>query len=224
MSKQIHFHQHSPFLYALFLLILALPLIGPRASHAQGQGPLARIAAPSKEQSVRGSVTILGTAQSDALVRYELAFAQEPDLASWVVFGGGTQTVNSSTLGIWNTRPLQDGKYALRLQVFSSNGAVIETIVRNLELTNGTGTASADGAATPANGQVSALPSDAEPSSSSTSRAISNFSFSDIPVAFMRGVRLAAYAFVALGVYVLLKAALRMLRKRVSHTPIDYGS
>lgn len=220
MSKH-NFRQRSSLIHALFLLMLATLLMGPRLSHAQGQGPLARIAAPSKEQTVRGSVTILGTAQSDALVRYELAFAQEPDLANWVVFGGGTQIVNSSTLGIWNTRPVQDGKYALRLQVFSSNGAVLETIVRNLELTNGTVNNSA---ATPANGQVSALPSDAQETTSTTSRAISNFSFSDIPTAFMRGVRLAAYAFVGLGAYVLLKAGLRLLRKRVSHSPIDYGS
>jgi len=222
MSNQ-NFRQRSSLIYALFLLLLALPLMGPQVGHAQSQGPLARIAAPSKEQTVRGSVTILGTAQSDALVRYELAFAQEPDLTNWVVFGGGTQIVNSATLGIWNTRPVQDGKYALRLQVFSSNGAVLETIVRNLELTNGTANNSA---ATPANGQVSALPSDAEASSStsSASRTISNFSFSDIPTAFMRGVRLAMYAFAGLGIYTLIKAGLRMLRKRVSHTPIDYGS
>ena len=201
------------------LLAYATLMVTPVRVWAQTQGPLARIASPANKQEMKGSVTILGTAQSSSLVRYELAFAPEPDLASWTVFGGATQSVNTAGLGVWNTRPLIDGEYALRLQVFSSNGSVIETIVRNLKITNGNTGVPATASENPA-----ADPSSAQPKAIESAPPASSFSFSDIPTAFMRGVRYAVLGFGAFAAYVLLKFGLKLLRKRVRNTRIDYGS
>ena len=198
------------------LLACAVLFGAPMRVWAQVQGPLARVASPANKQTLSGSVTILGTAQSSALTRYELSFANEPDLTTWVSFGGATQTVNTAGLGVWNTRPLPDGEYALRLQVFSSNGTVIETVVRNLKIANGN-----TGAAIAPNNNASV----AEPTvTASTTQRPSSFLLSDIPTAVIRGVRYMAIGFVTFGIYLILKLGLHLLRKRVSQTPIDYGS
>ena len=200
----------------IIVLLACAVLVGtPMRIWAQAQGPLARVASPANKQTLRGSVTILGTAQSSALARYELSFANEPDLTTWVSFGGATQSVNTAGLGVWNTRPLPDGEYALRLQVFSSNGSVIETVVRNLKIANGnTGVAAPSGSTSVAEPTVTA----------STTQRSSSFSLSDIPTAFTRGARYMAIGFVAFGLYLILKLGLHWLRKRVSQPPIDYGS
>ncbi len=204
--------------WIMVLWVCAVFIGTPMSTLAQTQGPLARIASPASKQEIKGSVTILGTAQSSTLVRYELAFATEPDIPNWVVFGGATQSVNTAGLGVWNTRPLIDGEYALRLQVFSANGNVIETVVRNLKIVNGnTGAPAAAGNSSP-----SVNP--AQPVVATVAPRASSFSFSDIPVAFTRGARYAVIGFVAFGAYLLAKTGLRLLRKRVEHTPIDYGS
>lgn len=209
-------------LLGLGLALVCLSLMAlPESAVGQGTAPLARINAPSKGQEVRGAVSILGTAQANDMVRYEMAFAPEPDLTNWTVFGGATTAVNNGALGSWNTRPVPDGAYALRLQVFSSNGAVIETVVRELKLTNGN---TSQAASTP--GAVSVAPDGAADQVAATPTVTSGrtLSLSDIPNAIARGVRYTVYAFVGLGLYLLLKAGLNLLRKRVNQAPIDYGS
>ena len=219
-AAQSAYRRVSPWKALVGVLFLLFFITTPLRVQGQTQGPLARIASPANKQEMKGSVTILGTAQSSTLIRYELAFANEPDLTNWTVFGGATQSVSTAGLGVWNTRPLLDGEYALRLQVFSTDGSVIETVVRNLKITNGNTGAPAAAPDNTASSNATA----SEPAATNPTPKASSFSFASIPTAFMRGVRYAIIGFVAFGAYLVLKFGLHYLRKRVDHTPIDYGS
>lgn len=206
---------------ALAALVLALA-VGSLAVAQSGES-LARIVTPVRDQTLRGNVTIQGSATSPVFSRYELAYAQEPDLANWIVIGGAVQPVQSGMLGVWNTRPLPDGKYALRLQVFGTDGSLNETIVRNLTLAN------ADTSPTPA---VSAVITDtaatgagvvAEVQTARNLLQIAITTIAQFPDAFMRGARLAILGFLAFGAYLVLKKAVLFAIQRLTQQPVDYG-
>jgi hypothetical protein len=191
---------------------------------AQFPDPTARIVLPIKDQTVRGGVTVHGTATSPAFIRYELAYAQEPDLANWVVIGGAVQPVDSGTLGVWNTRPLADGAYALRLQIFGTDGSVNETVVRNITLVNAAAVMPGN-ESTSASGVVTST-AGAAPTEIDTARdllQVLTSTLGELPNAFVRGARLALYAFAALGAYLALKRVLGFAIKRLTRRPIDYG-
>ncbi|HEY3341488.1 MAG TPA: hypothetical protein VGK81_05695, partial [Anaerolineae bacterium] len=57
-------------------------------------------------------------------------------MASWTDINGAGQPQPNGMLAVWNTRPVPDGKYAVRLQVVNSDGSTTETIVRDLTLAN----------------------------------------------------------------------------------------
>ncbi|MCS7060351.1 MAG: hypothetical protein RMN25_04215 [Anaerolineae bacterium] len=187
----------------------------PASTFAQSN-PLARIIIPTGGQSLRGSVTIQGTANSNQFMRYEIAYAAEPDLATWIVIGGGTQPIENGALAVWNTRPLSEGEYALRVQVFNSDGSVFEGFVRNLKVSNPSnqGGAPNTGASTDQEtaGETSA-PGDGE----------AEFDLGAIPAAFMRGARTALLALLAFGAYLALKRAIRFALSRLFAKPTDFG-
>lgn len=208
------------------VLSLLIFVVLPTLTSAQTGERLARIITPVREQTLRGNVTIQGTASSPFFSRYVLAYAQEPDLVSWVEIGGAIQPVQGGMLGVWNTRPLPDGQYALRLQVFDSDGSVTESIVRDLKLANAsaapepaittiiTATAADAGANT---GVV------AEVQTARNVLQIIAATLSEMPDAFMRGARLAILAFLALGAYVILKRIVLFAVQRLARRPVDYG-
>ncbi len=203
------------------LAALALTPVLENVILAQPVAPLARIVTPVREQALRGSVTIQGSASAPAFARYELAYAAEPDLANWVVIGGGIQPVAAGFLGVWNTRALPDGQYALRLQVFGLDGSVGEALVRNLKLTN----AQAAGAPAPASPTPSP-PTGGVTAEIQTARDLLNVIIATverIPSAFLRGARLAALALLAFGGYLLLKRIAQLMVQRYTQRPIDYG-
>lgn len=202
--------------------LLALIFITANA-FAQAPDPRAQIAVPGAEQTVRGTVNIQGTAAMDNFSRYELAYATEPDAANWVSLGGAVQPVTAGSLGVWNTRPLADGKYALRLQVFdTANAMTAEAIVRNITLANAVAaTAPEAGAAVTTTVSGPAVVSEVQ-SARNTIEVIGS-TLGEIPDAFSRGVRYALIAFAALGAYVLLKRGLTFIIHRMTRRPIDYG-
>lgn len=204
------------------VLSLLIFVVLPTLTSAQTGERLARIITPVREQTLRGNVTIQGTASSPFFSRYVLAYAQEPDLASWVEIGGAIQPVQGGMLGVWNTRPLPDGQYALRLQVFDSDGSVTESIVRDLKLAN------ASAAPEPAiTTIITATGADAgvvaEVQTARNVLQIIAATLSEVPDAFMRGARLAILAFLALGAYVILKRIVLFAVQRLARRPVDYG-
>ncbi|MDW8396227.1 MAG: hypothetical protein RMM31_08290 [Anaerolineae bacterium] len=203
-------------LTALIALLSLAVLAVPSRIAAQSPNPYARIALPASNQVLRGTVTIQGTATHPAFVRYELAYAREPEL-SWIPLGGGVQPVENGVLGGWNTRPIQPGSYALRLQVFAADGSVSESVVRNLTI------------------EVAASPTPDTTQASATQRAsVSEFqtartvlqAVGDIlaaaPRAFLRGVQFAGAFFAALGGYLLLRRAALAIYRRYVARPQPY--
>ncbi|MFC1465168.1 MAG: hypothetical protein ACFLMY_09995 [Candidatus Brachytrichaceae bacterium NZ_4S206] len=210
-----------PRIAASVALVIAFAM-GSLASAQSGES-LARIVTPVRDQTLRGNVTIQGSATSPVFSRYELAYAQEPDLANWIVIGGAVQPVQSGMLGVWNTRPLPDGKYALRLQVFGVDGSLNEAVVRNLTLAN------AAAAPTPAIATVitdTTGPSAGVVAEVQTARNLLQIAIATVaqfPDAFMRGARLAILGFLALGAYLVLKKAVLFAIQRLTQRPVDYG-
>ena len=190
------------------------------ASAAAQSNPSARITTPISDQTVRGSVAIQGTAKSDAFTRYEIAYAAEPDLASWTVIGGAVQPVEDNLLAVWNTRPLPDGAYALRVQVFNSDGSVLEGFVRNVKVANAVATPlPAVVTETGAGNETASQVSGADTAAAASAQ---EFDLASIPAAFVRGGRIALLAFAGLGAYVLFKIAGWAFRRWFAK-PVDYG-
>lgn len=190
---------------------------------AQSSESLARIVTPVRDQTLRGNVTIQGSATSPVFSRYELAYAQEPDLANWIVIGGAVQPVEAGMLGVWNTRPLPDGKYALRLQVFGIDGSLNETIVRNLTLANAIATPTPAIAAVITDTMGSATGVVAEVQTARNLLQVAIATAAQLPDAFMRGARLAILGFLALGAYLALKKVVLFTIQRLTQRPVDYG-
>ena len=204
------------FLADLVLLLAA----SPSAMLAQPAAPVARIVTPVREQTLRGSVTIQGSASAPSFARYELAYSAEPELSNWIVIGGGIQPVEAGFLGVWNTRALPDGQYALRLQVFGLDGSFREALVRNLKLANAQ---AASAPATPPTGQP---PSGGVTNEIQTARGLLSVlvaTVERIPSAFLRGVRLALLALLVFGGYLLFKRVIQLVLSRYTQQPIDYG-
>ena len=201
--------------------LMALALITTGAT-AQAPDPRAQIAVPGTGQTMRGTVNIQGTAAMDNFSRYELSYAAEPDAVNWVSLGGAVQPVTAGSLGVWNTRPLPDGNYALRLQVFDNAGTVAENIVRDIVLANAAAAPVPEaGAAVTTTVGGPAVVSEVQ-SARNTLEVIAS-TIGEIPDAFARGARYAAIGFFALGAYVLLKKVLAFAIHRATKRPVDYG-
>ena len=214
---------------SVFAIVLAITLLAHTQALAQ-DGPVARITLPSRGQKLSGNVTIQGTATSPSFVRYTISYALEPDLAAWTDINGAVQPQANGMLAVWNTRPIPDGTYAIRLQVVNSDGSTSETIVRELTLANGQATGGTEtGVGVAVTDTTSAALTSTTSTTSTSSIAgidttgLSTLNLSDIPRSFIKGARYALYAFAALGAYLLLKKIIGLLIKKASHKPVDYG-
>jgi hypothetical protein len=201
------------------ILFLSVAVTLGETTFAQSLVPIARIISPIKEQESKGTVVIQGTAVSPSFSRYEVAYALEPDTTNWVIIGGNTQQVNNGILMAWNTRPLTDGSYALRLQVFNTDATVNESIVRNIRLTN-TATTDSTQVVSENASQVS-RPNELETARNVLSEITNGISAA--PQGFLRGARYVAFAFTALFVYVVLKRLIVYFLQRQFQKNIDYG-
>lgn len=190
-----------------------------RSPTATPVAPIARIVTPVRGQTLGASVSAQGSANVPGFSRYEIAYATEPDVKTWQVFGGGTQPVDNGLLSTWNTRALAAGEYALRLQVFSADGKSIEAVVRNLKVEGAAAAATAG--ATP--GAASGTP---RPTTAATPGAVATAASIDtaaIPRAFLRGAEVVGLAFAAFFGYLVVKKVVGFAISRLFHRPIDYG-
>ncbi len=203
----------STLITVLLMGLLAFDVI------AQTQNPNIRIISPKGNATARGTITIQGSANPAGFARYELSYGAEPEPATWVTVGVANQPVDNNTLGTWNTRPLPDGGYALRLQVFAADNTFLgESVLRNITLTNQAANVVVVTTDTLQSGNVITGSVSAGRSSNSSA-----FSISDIPRGFVRGATYTAYGFLALGAYVLSKQLVRFLLKRYAQRSVDYG-
>lgn len=212
-----------------FTIVLAITLLAHTQALAQ-DGPVARITFPTRGQALSGNITIQGTATSPSFARYTVSYALEPDLAAWTDINGAAQPQANGMLAVWNTRPVADGTYALRLQVVNSDGSTSEAIVRELTLANGqaTGATGAEAGVVLTDTSGTSLTSTTGTTNTTSiagidTTGLSTLNLSDIPRSFIKGAQYALYAFAALGAYLLLKKIIALWIKRASHKPVDYG-
>jgi hypothetical protein len=207
---------------ALAMIVALLALVVSVIPATAQDAPIARITLPVRGQTIRGSVTIQGGASAPQFTLYQVMYAPEPDISNWVVINGAVQPVPNGALAVWNTRPVADGKYALKLQVFSSDGSAVEALVRDITLSTQSATpASGTPAAVVITGTVTTGgPAGLTFNSSSNTPTLN---LADIPRAFAKGATYTAYAFGAFVAYIILKKVFRFLIRRHIRKPIDYG-
>ena len=201
---------------ACIIILCVLPV-------AAQDAPLARILLPIRGETLRGSASIQGSATAPSFARYQVIYASEPDLTNWVVINAAIQPVPNGTLAVWNTRAVPDGKYTLKLQVFSADGSAVESSVDNITLANNATTPTV---IAPSAGAVVSSTSVATDSTSQflpSSISNININLSDVPRAFAKGVTYTLYAFGALFAYLLIKKVIAYLVRRFYRKPIDYG-
>jgi hypothetical protein len=203
-------------LIVLFLMLFILPVAAQDAT-------LARITLPVRGQTLRGSITIQGSATSPQFNRFQVAYALEPDTANWTIINGATNPVANGTLAVWNTRPVADGQYALQLQVVNTDGTVLETLVRDITLSNTVATSTASAESGTAITASLATTDTAIGLLSVTGANTKALAVSDLTKAFTKGATYALYGFGALAAYLILKKLLSLLFRRITRKPIDYG-
>ncbi len=214
-------------LVSLCLAVRALPA----AAQDQGQ---AVIVAPLEGATVSGVVAILGTASHPKFVRYELAFGYSPNPTdTWFsVQEPVTTPIANNVLARWDTSGITDGVYALRLRVYWSEHQFIESFARNVRVQNAT---PAPPPATPAPSVPSAPAPSATPAivlpptstprptaavvsanagSAPSAAAPSWLDWSTIGRALRDGLTVTAGLFALVGLYGVLKAALRHRPRR----------
>ena len=81
--------------------------------------PRSRITSPGVGATVRGLVTILGTADVDGFAFYKIEWAAgaAPSQFEWAYLGGGESPVVAGVLHQWDTSQVSPGTYSLRLVV-----------------------------------------------------------------------------------------------------------
>lgn len=107
------------FLPILFLLLAA-----------QDSSPVA-IISPAPGEAVRGQVNIIGSTNAPDFVSAQLDFsyASSDAAGTWFPIQTLSQSVFDSPLYTWDTTPITDGDYILRLRVFLADGSFQEVTV-----------------------------------------------------------------------------------------------
>lgn len=218
-----------------FRTIFLLCLVTGLTSHtvqAQQAGQ-AQIVSPKAGSSLSGEVVVTGSATHPSFVRYELAFAYDPDpTGAWFTFQESAAPVVEGELGRWDTSGIADGAYALRLRVYISERNFVETVVRGLQLNNTRATATPiatpDATATPTPTPshtltailvLTATPALSAGAAGPTGDAALLAALGDplrIETAFWGGVRLSLAIFGILGLYVFIQTIWSRQHRRTS--------
>jgi len=106
-----------------------LAVLSPPTAPALAQAPgYAEITSPAGGAALAGLIAIEGSADHPSFLRYDLAFAYDPNPTdTWFPVGEPVSTrARQATLALWDTSDLAPGLYQLRLRVFLDNGAILE--------------------------------------------------------------------------------------------------
>ncbi|MBI3760243.1 MAG: hypothetical protein HY260_00035 [Chloroflexi bacterium] len=218
-------------------LFLSIALFAPLT-----QGESAALTAPAEGQTVFGVVAISGSAASPQFQRYELEFGYEPNPTdTWFPIQEPVLTPQpGGVLGQWNTAGIADGVYLIRLRLYRQDGSFAEAFIHNVLLKNGSPTPAASPgptsgpgktpeAAVTATGVLVELPPSSTPRPTATPRGAGSDSGSsagsDIPGpafslptfgrAFVTGIGWTLAAFVVMGLYSMLRPAIRPRLRRL---------
>ncbi len=121
--------------HRLLILILAGTFFALAGVAYAWQGQ-AVIASPQPFSTLRGVISINGTAVHPEFQRYQLYFKSESAPDDWHFMFEQTNQVTNGLLGTWDTRSVSDGTYALRLRVVRQDGNYDETVANGLLVAN----------------------------------------------------------------------------------------
>lgn len=116
-------------------LLLIGVLITPGLTLAW-QGGQATINSPQPFSTLRGVISINGTATHPSFQRFQLYFRSESVPDEWHFMFEQTNQVSNGLLGTWDTRGVPDGTYALRLRVVRVDGNYDEKEINGLLVAN----------------------------------------------------------------------------------------
>lgn len=126
-------------LAGLFLLIALLagtarPVLAVQQKTPE---PPATILAPLPGEALQGLVLISGTTQVAGFQSCEVAFSYQSDSTNtWFLLQQSRTAVSEGELAQWDTTTISDGIYRLRVQIFLSDGQVLETVIEGLRVRN----------------------------------------------------------------------------------------
>jgi hypothetical protein len=101
---------------------------------AQGDLSL-RIESPSENDNISGTVEIRGTAAALGMTRFRVDFAyQQNPTNTWFPIAEGTEPVPNGVLAEWDTTPVSEGTYSLRLRGYLQDGTVQDAIVNGIRV------------------------------------------------------------------------------------------
>lgn len=106
------------------------------AGQARAWQAQAVISSPQPFSTLRGVISINGTATHPEFQRYQLYFKSESVPDDWHFMFEQTNQVSNGLLGTWDTRSVPDGTYALRLRVVRQDGNYDETVANGLLVAN----------------------------------------------------------------------------------------
>lgn len=103
----------------------------------QGQD-ISVISSPESNAVVSGSVPIIGSADHPSFQFYIVEYSPEPLSGDqWQIVGSiGDESVIDGQLAVWNTTPIPDGSYTLRLRVVRQDGNYSEAFAQQVVVTN----------------------------------------------------------------------------------------
>ena len=189
------------------LVTLAILTASPHAAEARQAPGYSEITSPAPGSAVQGIVTIRGSANHPSFVAFDLAFSYADDpTQTWFLLGPTVESpVQDDALGLWDTSRVSPGSYILRLRVFLSTGAVLESQVRGLTIGLPT-KALAPGA--PTSTPVPVTPTPTLPPAALAVPQGPSRAGDPVPSALAIGAAMAAAGLVLLGVYMALQRAL----------------
>ncbi len=91
-------------------------LLAPTEDSDEARAPLL-VRSPAPAQTVSGTVRVHGRADSPGFRSYSVEWGRGDDPDSWVLLRRSEQPVASGELASWDTSPLTDGPYALRVRL-----------------------------------------------------------------------------------------------------------
>ena len=92
-------------------------------------GALLRVTAPVAAQTVSGTVTVLGRADSEQFQQYRVEWGRGTSPASWVTLWTATRPVSGGRLGSWDTTALPNGDYSLRVVLLDAERGALRFAV-----------------------------------------------------------------------------------------------
>lgn len=94
------------------------------------------ITSPQEGQILRGKVEIAGNLDIPNFSSAELAFAYVNSADNWFTIQTFFQPIKDAVLATWDTSPITDADYTLRLRVFLQDGSFQDVFISNLKVRN----------------------------------------------------------------------------------------